>query len=291
MALTEHAVESDRVPTPRSYRVLLPDGINPSDHGSLPLLLLLHGGGGSSEYLATVQPQIEAGWAAGTLPPLAVATPDAERSFYLDWADGSQRWESFLMEEFLPHLCATLPVAGTPQTTMISGVSMGGHGTCRIGLRYPQRFRAMAAMEPAVMPAMELGQVPAANIAFQSAQVIAERYGSPPDAYWAENNAARIATENVELIKASGIRIYLEVGDEDFLLLNEGTEYLHQVLLGIGVAHEYRLVLGANHVGRSLVPRFADCLGFLARALEDPLPDPALEAILELKAGSGLTPP
>lgn len=284
MPLTQHTMPSELVPSPRGYRVLLPEAGD-----NLPLLLLLHGGGGSSEYLANVQPQIEAAWANGTLPPMAVATPDAERSFYLDWADGSQRWESFLMQEFLPHLCATLPVEGSPATTMISGVSMGGHGTCRIGLRYPERFRAMAAMEPAVMPAMELADVPQANLEFQGAQVIAERYGTPPDTYWAENNPARIAATAAQAIKDSGIRIYLEVGDEDFLLLNEGTEFLHQALLAEGIAHEYRLVLGGNHVGRTLGPRFNDVLGFLARALENPEPDPAIEEISRLRASRGLT--
>ena len=286
MPITQHTITSELVPSPRGYRVLLPDAGD-----NLPLLLLLHGGGGSSEYLENVQPQIEACWANGTLPPMAVATPDAERSFYLDWANGSQRWESFLMQEFLPHLCATLPVEGSAATTMISGVSMGGHGTCRIGLRYPDRFRAMAAMEPAVMPAMELADVPQANVGFQSAEVIAERYGSPPDAYWAENNPARIATLQADAIRASGICIYLEVGDEDFLLLNEGTEFLHQTLLAQGIAHEYRLVLGGNHVGRTLGPRFTDVLGFLARSLEDLEPDPALEQIRKLHEGRGLTTP
>ena len=66
MALTQHAVESDRVPTPRSYRVLLPEGINPSDHGSLPLLLL-HDGGGSSEYLATVLVGLACGIHSGSV--------------------------------------------------------------------------------------------------------------------------------------------------------------------------------------------------------------------------------
>lgn len=279
MPTTEHSIESVLVPSPRGYRVLLPEG----DHRDLPLLILLHGGGGSSEYLSGVAPQIESAWRDGRLPPMAVATPDAERSFYLDYADGSQRWETFIVDEFLAHLRATLPVAGTAETTLLAGVSMGGHGTCRIGLRYPDRFRAMAAMEPAVMPALDFVDVPPDNLQFQSPEILEERYGTPPDAHWNANNPARIAAGSADAITASGIRIYLEVGDEDFLRLNEGTEFLHRALLDARIPHEYRLVLGGNHVGRTLVPRFDDVLGFLARALENPEPDPMLEEILRMR--------
>ena len=243
-------------------------------------------GGGSSDYLNGVAPQIEAAFRDGRLPAMAVVTPDAERSFYLDYADGSQRWETFIVDEFLTPLRATLPVAGTAETPLLAGVSMGGHGTCRIGLRYPDRFRAVAAMEPAVMPALDFADVPSENLEFQGADVLAERYGSPPDAYWNANNPARIAGENAGAIIDSGIRIYLEVGDEDFLRLNDGTEFLHRALLDAGIKHEYRLVLGGNHVGRTLAPRFDDVLGFMARALENPVPDPVVAQILDMRRRS-----
>ena len=52
-------------------------------------------------------------------------------------------------------------------------------------------------------------------------------------------------------------------------------------LYDAGIAHEYRLVRGANHVGRSLAPRFTDGLDFLARVLRDPWSDdPAVAAFL-----------
>ncbi len=141
----------------------------------------------------------------------------------------------------------------------------------------------MAAMEPAVMPALTLAEVPAANLEFQQS-VLEARYGSPPDAWWNVNNPAHIAEVHAESIRATGIAIYLEVGTDDFLLLNEGTDFLHTQLNRLGISHEYRQVLGANHVGRTVAPRFLDMLGFLGRALADPEPDAMLEQVLATRA-------
>ena len=62
-------------------------------------------------------------------------------------------------------------------------------------------------------------------------------------------------------------------------LLHEGTEFLHRVLWDNGIAHEYHLVHGADHVGRTLRPRSIEALEFLARVLDPPGPDPAAEQI------------
>ena len=93
--LSKTTTNSDLVPSPLAYRTLLPEG----EWQDLPLLLLLHGGGGSSEYLTQMQPLFDQAWANKELPPMAVATLDAQRSFYVDFKDGSQSWETFIVTE------------------------------------------------------------------------------------------------------------------------------------------------------------------------------------------------
>ncbi|MCP4755804.1 MAG: esterase [Proteobacteria bacterium] len=269
-------IETALVPSPRKYRILLPEG----EHSDLPLLLLLHGGEGSSDFLTQMQPLIEQAWKDESLPTMAVATLDAERSFYLDYEDGRQSWETFIVSEWLPHLRQILPVGSSQEKTLIAGISMGGHGTTRIAMKHPNLFHAMAAMEPAIMPGLTLSEIPERNLEFQKT-ALAERYGEPADKHWNANNPSQLAIDNSDLIKSSGIKIYLEVGTDDFLLLNEGTEFFHQILLQAKIKHEYRLVLGANHVGNSIAPRFLDMLGFLGRTLVEPQPDPWLDQILE----------
>lgn len=44
---------------------------------------------------------------AGTLRKMVIVTPSASRSFYMDYEDGSQKWESFIIGPFLEHLRQT----------------------------------------------------------------------------------------------------------------------------------------------------------------------------------------
>ncbi|HWN58381.1 MAG TPA: hypothetical protein VNO74_09790, partial [Methylomirabilota bacterium] len=85
-----------------------------------------------------------------------------------------------------------------------------------------------------------------------------------------------------DAIKKSGLAIYLEVGDEDFLNAHDGTEFLHRVLWDLDIAHEYRLIRGADHGGPTLVPRIRDAFAWLgsvsaqllrADAASSPSPD------------------
>ena len=73
------------------YAVIVPDAGGGRDGAPLPLLLNLHGAGGSCEQLKL---EHEAGvwdarFASGLLPPVVVAMISAEISMYLDYWDGS----------------------------------------------------------------------------------------------------------------------------------------------------------------------------------------------------------
>jgi hypothetical protein len=54
--------------------------------------------------------------------------------------------------------------------------------------------------------------------------------------------------------------------------------YLHRILWDHKIPHEYHLVRGADHVGRTIRPRANEGLEFLARLLNPPPPDPEVEA-------------
>jgi S-formylglutathione hydrolase len=72
---------------------------------------------------------------------------------------------------------------------------------------------------------------------------------------------------NSEAIRASGLQVYIEAGDEDWFNLHEATEFMHRVFWDAGVQHEYHLVRGANHVGRTVPPRMREGFEFLGRVL------------------------
>ncbi len=80
---------------------------------------------------------------------LAVIMPDCGRSFYTDAANGFKYW-SFISEE-LPEFAASMfPISLERENCFAAGLSMGGYGALKLGLRLPERFSAIAALSPVV---------------------------------------------------------------------------------------------------------------------------------------------
>ncbi len=55
----------------------------------------------------------------------------------------------FVIEELLPRAARETPAFGTPQTTGIDGISLGGRAALAIGLRNPEAFAAVSGLQPA----------------------------------------------------------------------------------------------------------------------------------------------
>jgi len=262
-------VESDLVPGQVKVAVLLPPGFRVSNT-SFRLLLWLHGGPGDSSYLnRELQPIIEAAWKRGTLPPMVVAVPSARRSFYMDFRDGSQKWESLILKTVLPTLQKKYRLKRDQDGTLIGGYSMGGMGSLRIAFKYPRRFLAVAAIAPAIEPAYRFGDIQPKDREYRNNGVYERIYGDPVDQkFWQANHPPTLARDNSKLLIVSKLKVYFEVGDADELGLFRGGEFLHRTLLQRNVKHEYRLVHGAGHEDDTLPDRLADAVRFFGRVLK-----------------------
>jgi len=259
---------SDHVPGEVPVAIHLPDGYTP-DVAPFPLLLLLHGGNGSEQDLLRFTSLIDDAIGTGVLPPLVVAVPGARRSLYMDYHDGSERWESFILADMLPMLRKQLNVSSARERTVVGGWSMGGLGSLRLAFKHPDVFGAVAAVEPAIEPALVWAEIGPHVTFWRPIDFMQTIFGSPIDEdYWAANNPATIAQRDPGRLDDLGI--YFEVGDQDMLYLHEGVEFLHRLLFDAGVGHDYRLVHGAEHVGPSLAPRLADALAFVGRQILRP---------------------
>ena len=278
--LVESELRSNLVPRPVPYAVLLPDGFHKD--ARLPLLLYLHGGGGDRTSLARVRDIFEELWKSKRLSPMVVATPSVTaRCFYMDFKDGTEKWESFLMGPFREQLQKAYGL--DPTKVMLIGPSMGGMGSLRMGFKYPEKFLALAAQEPGIEPILHWKDMQPRHRFWRANNLFEVAFGKPVDpAFWEANHPPAIAKANARRISDSGMQIYLDAGDQDMFLLHEGTEFLHRILWDNGVQHEYHLVRGADHVGRTLRPRTIEALEFLERALHPPPPDPAVERTRKL---------
>ena len=279
--LVESKIETKLLPAPVEFNVLLPDGYETVKE-PLPLLLFLHGGGGDRTFLTRMRAAIDDMWKAGTLPKTVVVTPSAGRSFYMDYKDGSQKWESFIAGPFLEHLRQTYKVTRERKGTLLFGISMGGLGGLRLAFKYPEKFEAVAALEPGIDPALKWKEVKPRNRFYRGDDLMQTIFGKPFDeGYWEANNPASIAVANAEKIRASRLGIYIDVGDMDAFNIHEGTEFIHRIMWDSKIPHEYHLVRGADHVGRTIRPRTTEALEFLTRILNPPPADSEADALHE----------
>jgi S-formylglutathione hydrolase len=262
-------IDSKVVPGPVDLAIYTPPGYDPKRAEPYPLVIQLHGGGGSSENMTTMAAPFEKAIKDGLIPPAVSVMPSAQRSFYMDYRDGSQKWETFIITDLLNHMRGNYDVVKGRKGTLITGISMGGMGSLRIAFKHPDVFQAVASMEPGIEPALAFKDIQLRDRFWRDQGLFEQIYGKPVDEkYWADNNPATIAKTAPD--KLVGLGIYLDAGDQDMFFLQHGAEFLHRILFDAGIAHEYRLVRGADHVGPSLAPRLLDAIGFLGRQIEPP---------------------
>ena len=267
--LLQVKIASKNVPGPVDAAVYLPPGYEAKRAEVYPLVIQLHGGGGSSANMTLMSEVLETAIEQKLISPVVSVMPSASRSFYMDYRDGSQKWETFVLTDLIAHMRGGYNVAKRREGTFITGISMGGMGSIRMAFKHPELFAGVACMEPGIEPALEFKDIKLRDRFWREPSLFEEKYGKPVDeAYWADNNPATIAARNPARLK--GLGIYLEAGDQDMFFLHHGTEFLHRILFDGGVSHEYRLVKGAEHVGPSIPPRFLDAMAFFGRILNPP---------------------
>ncbi|MEV8517715.1 alpha/beta hydrolase-fold protein [Dactylosporangium sp. NPDC051484] len=242
------------------YTVLTPDGWTSGE--TLPLILVLHGANSSSDFLATLQPIVDGAWADGSLPRSVIASASTPTigGFYIDRTGNG--WESLIATSF-PRLLEQ-EYGADPTRVSLMGASMGGYGALKIAFAEPSRWLAVAAVAPALLPALTPEQLRPRNtldvLARLSSEMADEGHG------FAANSVLHRLRGNADAIRASGLPILLRCGDTDVFAMHDGTEQLHRALWDLDIGHEYHLVHGADHLGPEAVSAQRAALAFIAAA-------------------------
>ncbi|HEU5413717.1 MAG TPA: alpha/beta hydrolase family protein [Candidatus Angelobacter sp.] len=129
-----------------TYRVILP--ANYSSMGrKLPVLYLLHGGGGGDFRDWTNYSDVAQYAAKGFI----LVMPEGNESYYVNSATNPQgRYEDYIIKDLISDVEQRFPAAQTPDQRAILGVSMGGFGAVVLGLKHPELFAFVGAMSPAI---------------------------------------------------------------------------------------------------------------------------------------------
>ncbi len=148
MALIHMNVFSNALAQAVSLDVLLPDCAQyptPSEPKKYPVLYLLHGLS-DDHTIWQRRTRIES-YVTGK--ELIVVMPSTHRAFYTNTVSG-QKYFDYVARE-LPAICkAYFPVAEGRENTFVAGLSMGGYGSYKLALTYPEQYAAAASLSGAI---------------------------------------------------------------------------------------------------------------------------------------------
>jgi S-formylglutathione hydrolase FrmB len=248
---------------PVPYCVILPPGYD-SGKQRYPILYFLHGLGSNSQLLIDDggMDLVNDLWAQNKIGEFLIVTPDAGRSFYINSRDGKVRYEDFFIREFIPYIESHYRVHAERQYRGIGGVSMGGYGSLRFALRYPQMFASVSAHSAALVANLPSGGMTGYQGAMLS-RVLGTAFGSPPDAaYWNQNSPFTLVKNAPHL---NGLKIYFDCGTEDEYGFNVGAQAFHDLLDARHIPNEFHLYPG-GHDWSYVAEHFPASLEFHSRA-------------------------
>ncbi len=96
----------------------------------------------------------------------AIVMPHGYNTWYLNVPNGLQM-ETMISDELPAAMEAMLPISADPTDRFIAGLSMGGTGAMRIAWKYPERYRAAAAISALTDSSLPLCE-PAENAAYEA---------------------------------------------------------------------------------------------------------------------------
>lgn len=231
-----------------AYAVYLPADYSTSER-AYPVVYLLHGlSGDNTQWIqwGEINRYADKAIADGTIPPMIIIMPNANRGWYMNSYDGKVKYEDFFVKEFIPAVEKAFRIKAEKAYRGIAGLSMGGYGSLLYSLKYPDLFSAAAALSAGVYDDVELVEMSDTEWKRIFGQVLdpALQGKNRLNRTWYDNSILELtkvkSTEDI-----SNVRYWIDCGDDDFL--TKGNGLLHQALTQKKVPHEYRVRDGAHN--------------------------------------------
>jgi S-formylglutathione hydrolase len=295
----------------RMVSVYLPPGYTKNPKRRYPVLYLLHGFtdsdsrwfGLDGKHFVHVPSAVDRAFANG-VREMIIVMPDAftkyQGSMYSSSAVNGD-WEAFVAQDLVAYVDKHYRTLSNRASRGLAGHSMGGYGTIRVGMKYPEVFSSLYALSPCCMganlepdPAMmaraaqikTVEEIAAADF-FTKAMLASAAAWSPnpknPPHYfdlpaadgkrvpaviaaWAANAPLAMIHQYIPALKSFDA-IAVDAGDGDTGIA-QTVRALDQVLTGYGVKHTSEIYDG-DHLNRieqrletKVLPLFAEHLKF-----------------------------
>lgn len=180
---------------------------------SFPTLYLLHGVfGNCTDWVSGTRIQR---WAQER--DLAVVMPSGDNRFYVDQPDTADCYGRFIGEELVEITRRMFPLSRRRQDTFIGGLSMGGYGALRNGLKYNRTFGSIAALSTANVTAVLDSYLDDTDNFLQSKAYIQGLFG-PLDQVPGSDKDLYALADSLAGKREEQPRIYMACGTDDSLL-------------------------------------------------------------------------
>lgn len=291
-------VVSEQVPSAalgvtKTVVVYLPAGYDADPARRWPVYYYLHGLGGKETDWTKAG---ELDKAADRLGVQAIIVmPDGDNSFYTDavtpmdyeacMKDGTglfipmqpraetcvktPNYETWITKDLVAWTDAKYRTLAKRESRAIAGLSMGGFGALQLGMRHKDLYAAAAShsgvdallyggpfpYEPGKVTLIDKIPAEAGDTIVKWLKVL---FGSDIANWRAHDPAALVAD-----LKPGELALYMDCGTEDMFRLNNGMQYLHELLAAKKIEHAYFMGPG-RHDFSFWTPRLPESLGFLA---------------------------
>ena len=221
------------------YRIMLPIGYaQQNSTRRYPVVYLLHGLTG--HYDNWTDKTRLATMTAGQ--DIIVVTPEGENGWYTDSAaKATDKFESYIIKELIPEIDKKFRTIADRNHRAIAGLSMGGYGAIKFGVKHPELFVVAGSFSGALGAAsITEKQIPGAL-----GRSIDEIFGATGSETRAGNDLfVLLRGSTPEKIKALPF-LYIDCGTEDFLFKNN--QDFTALLLEKKIPHEYRQLPGGHN--------------------------------------------
>jgi S-formylglutathione hydrolase FrmB len=214
------------------YRVILPSGYkNTNETFRYPVIYLLHGLTGHfsnwtdktklADYAAKHQ--------------FIIVTPEGENGWYSDSVSSpNEKFESYITKELIPQIDKNYRTLADRDHRVIAGLSMGGYGSMKFGLKFPEMFSLIGSFSGALGAASWTEK----NAGVTIGKGIDVIFGIEGSETRAANDIFKMARELTPEKVKSLPYVFQSCGTEDFLIQNN-RDFL-SILNERKVPHEYR---------------------------------------------------
>lgn len=219
------------------YNVILPPDYRSSSTTRYPVLYLLHGlFGHYSDWITRTN---VADYASRYR--MIVVMPEGNDNWYTDSASvPTDKYESYILNELIPDVQKRYRTIESRYGRGVAGLSMGGYGALKFGLKSPGTFAFAGSIS---------GAFAAASLTADDLKNLRSIYNSLVAVFGAPDSETRKANDIYKIVQGLSLSrvsalpyFYLDCGTEDFLVTSN--EQFATLLREKKIPHEYRELPG-----------------------------------------------